>query len=1005
MDVNQEILDALLGIREELENQNFKSNNGYSNRMSNVYGRIAGGRTLHDVYQTKYLHREYKEKYKNTKELLDLLSRINNLTDEEEKKLKDVGIDVEELREDSEKLKNNVNELHDKLSDLSNKKYSTNLASRAVAYNNLFSKIGRSLKDIDSSLFGFAQPWAKADKAASQYAKTIAMTEAGMKSLRDTTINSVVHGKIGIKYNMSTEELLTAQQNYVQSIGRNLRIDASQQESLAAMSAVMTPERTNELAAAFENFGVSLNGVAEHSGKMFATASKHGLSFEKYTSNVAKNIKIAQNYTFKNGLKGLESMAEKATALKLDMGQVAAFADKVSTIEGSIDVASKLQVLGGSFASIADPLGMLSEGLMDMEGLTDRVINMIGGLGSFNKKTGEVEVSAFNKQRIKAAAQAMGMDYSQLMESVTAKEKREEITRQINASSNARGLDKDIQELIKNSATFNEKGEAGISINGEFKTLDKITNADREDLIKETQDQSADIKDIAKNLRSLVDAREGFTKQREAVQAKMTGWLGGIMKSVTTFAGSLTHLLGLIVVGKGIGTVANMLGSGMNIVDLFRGGKGFGGAARGGKGVFGRLFGAGAEKSVGTVGNVIGKGSSTVGKTITTAAGKSYTVIGNRVINGSGKEIFGAAKNSVLESAAKVSQTSAKVAGTAGKLLKGAGIGLALGLAGKGLEKWRDKRAEQGKMNGYDALTVGSSALKGAAWGSMLGPWGALIGGAIGAAVGGVKAAKKNREKALDNKIAEKGIERKGEYGAWGLKRINNALDDGNISRRLRRKLERQGDTAILAQIDAKKKEKEEEKEKKKDRRAERWGKILGGGKSSIAKGMFSVEKAYFGGKAFGFGSEENEGDDKNKKDSKFNKAFENGTLSPSFLNNGIFGFHGNLSKMGISNIKGIAEKGKNPDLKETFEIAKRANANNNGTNTENKKFNSGKLDLNISGTIKLEGINGKQVDITDKLVENRDFVKKLTKVITERIGEHKSGKLTQDNNNMAKVI
>ena len=1038
---NKEILDALLDIRDELANQNFKTNAGSTNRMSNVYKRRAGGSTLNDVLEMRKEHRQVKQEYKETKELLDLLSRINDLTDEEVKKLEDAKINVEELRKDSKKLEDNVGGLQDKLGDLSNKKYSTNFSNRVVAFNNVFSTIGRSLREIDNSLFGFVEPWAKADKAASKYAKTIAMTEAGMKSLRDTTIKSVVHGKIGINYNMSTEELLAAQQNYVQSVGRSLRIDASQQESLAAMSAVMGGDRTNELAAAFENFGVSLNGVAEHSGKMFATASKHGLSFEKYTSNVAKNIKIAQNYTFKNGLKGLESMAQKATALKLDMGQVAAFADKVSTIEGSIDVASKLQVLGGSFAAIADPLGMLSEGLMDMEGLTDRVIKMVGGLGSFNKQKGEIEVSAFNKQRIKAAAQAMGMDYSQLMESVNASAKREEIARQINASSNARGLDKDMQELIKNSATFNEKGEAGISINGEFKTLDKITNADREDLIKETQDQSADIKDIAKNLRSLVDAREGFTKQREAVQAKMTGWLGGIMKSVTTFAGSLTHLLGLIVVGKGIGTVASMLGGGLNIVDIFRGGKGAGGAARGGKGLFGRLFGRGGEKSVEQVGNTIGErsakragvragsklmekagrfGASSITKTSNIGAklsSKGFTKLGGAVSRHAEKQALKHGMSGVAKQGGKriAAKTATKI-GT--KMAAGVAKGGIAGIIGAAGNIATDMLVESGKIKkggaGHTAMKVGSTALEGASLGATIGSIfpgigtaiGAAVGAIGGAVVGSVKMAKIKREQALDNKLATMGLERKGDYGAWGLKRINNALDDGNISRRLRRKLERQGDTAILAQIDAKKKEKEEEKEKKKDRRAERWGKILGGGKSSIAKGMFSVEKAYFGGKAFGFGSEENEGDDKNKKDSRFNKAFENGALLPSFLNNGIFGFYNHLFKTGISNIKGVTEKGKNHDLNEMFEIAKKAeNAKNNGANSENQKFNGGKLDLNISGTIKLEGANGKQVDITDNLIKDKDFIRELTKKITSQINRHQVGSDRQDNNNMAKVI
>ena len=89
-------------------------------------------------------------------------------------------------------------------------------------------------------------------------------------------------------------------------------------------------------------------------------------------------------------------MAKKATAIKLDMQQVANFANNVDSVEKSITVASKLQVLGGPFAQMADPMGMLNESLNDMEGLQDRMVNMIGSLGTFNKTTGEVEVSSFD---------------------------------------------------------------------------------------------------------------------------------------------------------------------------------------------------------------------------------------------------------------------------------------------------------------------------------------------------------------------------------------------------------------------------------------------------------------------------------------------------------------------------------------------------------------------------------------------------------------------------------
>ena len=816
------------------------------------------------------------------------------------------------------------------------------------------------------------EPWSKADKAASKYAKTLAMTEQGMKNLRKSTIDNVVNSKIGINYNISTDELIEAQQKYVQSVGRSLKIDNTQQETLAAMTAVIG-DRSNELAAAFENFGVNLNSVGDHAFKMFTEASKSGLSFEKYSDNVAKNIKIAQNYTFKNGLRGLESMAKKATALKLDMGQVASFADKVSTIEGSIDVASKLQVLGGQFAAIADPMAMLSEGLMDMEGLTDRIIKMVGGLGNFNKKTGEVEVSAFNKQRIKAAAQAMGMDYSQLMESVNASTRREAIDREISSSAHARGLNEDMKELLRNTATFDKNGKAGVSVNGEFVNLEDLTNEDYDVLVKETQSEAADIKDIARMLRSIEDVQKGTRKQYEANKAQVIEHLGAgdFTKNVIKGIGEANWWLKFIAIGSiaksalNIGLTAR--GIRRNFINL----KGFGkGVARGG----GR--GVSAANAMGEGGHGIrGLFSRGGTKTVTTAGGKTYQVAGGRVFNSSGKELFGAAKANVLKSA-----SAGKAAVNAAKLAKGVNIAGLVGLVGNIATDYAVKKGKIKKGGaGHTAAKVGFSAMEGAgiglmtaglaakfaAGGSAVGPIGtavgAILGAATGAIIGGVKMAKVKREMRVDEKLNKLGIERKGSYGARQYKLINKALETGEISDRMRRKLEKKGDTAILEAIDKKKEEKEKNQTK-------------------IAKGTFTVKNAYFNGSAFGNGGGFGALD----------------LLNPIKMAQKTLAFTGSLLKgttEKIGNIKGIPETGKGITPFEKQQAY-----------AQNRNQGRGGYDINISGTITLVSGNGQEVDITDNLLSDQTFVRNLTDKIINQTGQNKFGVQRQDVNAMGRM-
>ena len=801
-----------------------------------------------------------------------------------------------------------------------------------------------SLKSMYGELNHIIEPWAKADKAASKYAKTLAMTEQGMKDLRRNSINNVVNSKIGINYNISTDELIEAQQKYVQNVGRSLRIDNTQQETLAAMTAVMG-DRTTELAAAFENFGVNLNGVGDHAFKMFTEASKSGLSFEKYSDNVAKNIKIAQNYTFKNGLRGLEGMAKKATALKLDMSQVASFADKVSTIEGSIDVASRLQVLGGQFAAIADPMAMLSEGLMDMEGLTDRIIKMVGGLGNFNKKTGEVEVSAFNKQRIKAAAQAMGMDYSQLMESVNASTRREAIDREISSSAHARGLNEDMKELLRNSATFDKNGKAGISVNGEFVNLEDLTNADYEVLVKETQDQASDIKDIARMLRSIEDIEQGTRKQYEANKAKVieNNGRGDRLKTViSNKIGESNRLLRIIAYGSIFKSIASIgltaLSIPLNILSNFSNIKNIGkGVGRGG----GRNFSSAnaiAENKEG-IKNVFRKsGGETLG------AGKHFKKT---------KQVFRLVKGGKGLQVAKLGMKSV------GKRLPVVGGLIAGGIeAYENKDKFKDKSTRGsaiGKTAG-SAIGVGVGTLLGGALLPVLGPLGPMLGGIVGEKVGkfvGGTIGKiqdnriiKNRA-IVDKQLEKFGIERKGDYKVKHLKQIDKALKTGKMSDNLRNKLLEQGDIDLVKKIDSIKSENN-----------------IG---ETIKNGRFSVENAYFDGVGFG---PKNFGPKNIEIKTSIDKLHEN-----------------------VGVVKCIPETGRGIVPHQRVQ-----------TFSQNENQGRNGYDINISGTITLVSANGQEVDITDNLLSDQTFVRSLTEKIIRQTGQNNYGVQRADVNQMGRM-
>ena len=368
----------------------------------------------------------------------------------------------------------------------------------------------------------FLNIWGKIDQQASKFAKSVGVGAEGMAKMRRNAIETVAKGSFAAKYNVDASELIDLQNKFASSIGRNVMVSASDQENMAAINAV-APEVGADMATKLDNFGQSYTDVAKRAGRMFKEAGEYGISFEKYSKNFAENIKIAQNYTFANGLKGLEAMAKRATAIKLDMQQIASFAEKVSTVEGAVNTGAKLQVLGGQFAQFSNPLSMLNEGLLDVEGLEKRFERMIDGLARFNEKTGEVEISSFNKQRIKAAAEAMGMDYGQVIESAQAKGRRSFVENALEKS--GRSWSDADAEFIKNTATI-ENGVAKLSYNDANgnkveRNISELSQNELELIRRQTQSESDDIKDIATTLRGWDDVITGGKKQYENAKARI----------------------------------------------------------------------------------------------------------------------------------------------------------------------------------------------------------------------------------------------------------------------------------------------------------------------------------------------------------------------------------------------------------------------------------------------------------------------------------------------------
>lgn len=592
--------------------------------------------------------------------------------------------------------------------------------------------------------------WGSVDHAASNMAKSIGLSKQSMDSLRKGTLEFSQNAHIGTRYNTSVVELMQMQVKYSKDIGRAMRLNNAEMEDFAAMKQLVGDDSAVKFAASFEKFGFGISDTAKGIGKLRNEAIKAGISFDKYSSNLLDNISLAQKYTFKNGIDGLRAMAKHSTAIKWNMQQTASFAEKVSNVEGAVTTSANLSVLGGQFANFANPITMLYESLNDMESLNDRITKMFSQFATFNKKTNQIEVSAFDRMRIRSAAQAMGIDYGQVMESVFAQGRRKVAEQQINKSNI--NLKEGQREFLLNSSMIDrESGRAYVNLTDENgvsrkKYLDEaFSDKDSTHLDAMRRTETEDIKAMATATMSIKDQIEGIKKE---YLDKISEWIEGdtivkIKDIIQKYGDKIVWGMLALNTGKALfsslASIASAVWSIRSAMAVNNALKGVGGVG---------------STSAPVIGSPMTRGGSSfwgAGTTITSGkyAGKilkpGYSYRNGHVLDSAGRSV-GRMKD--VGSKYTMSKASSFLKSTGGRMVGGLGAAVLGYATTKGGDYLRDNsNGNKTKDNWGKALSISGSALSGAGMLAMFGVPGMVIGGILGGAYGIYKNVKYDKEK------------------------------------------------------------------------------------------------------------------------------------------------------------------------------------------------------------------------------------------------------------------
>jgi hypothetical protein len=305
---------------------------------------------------------------------------------------------------------------------------------------------------------------------------------------------------------VDTKMLSKMQGDYSEEMGRTLQLTDAGNQSMAALAkgTSLGSEGAAQFAADMDNFGISAEGSKRTVDTLLNTAHKMGVNASASTKKLADNLKLANKFNFKSGIKGLGDMVALSLKYKVNMDSVSNFAEGVQDIEGAVEAAAKLQVLGGNWSKLGDPFQLMYKSRNDLKGFTEDIINATDVTGEFDKSTGEFKITALELSRLREVAKATNMDFENLSQMVKETAKNSRIKNKLI------GFDKGDQEFLSSLATFDEKKkEYVIKINGDeilINDMKKLRNLD----IKAIKNQQEDSKERAKNAMTFDETWEGM---------------------------------------------------------------------------------------------------------------------------------------------------------------------------------------------------------------------------------------------------------------------------------------------------------------------------------------------------------------------------------------------------------------------------------------------------------------------------------------------------------------
>lgn len=240
----------------------------------------------------------------------------------------------------------------------------------------------------------------------------------------------------------------------------------------ASMAYTKNSRTLLENAEGFRNIGLGLSDAARAIEDIGKRSVNMGLSAKATSETLIKNLGALNAYGFQNGIKGLGKMVQEAQSLKINMDDVLKVADKLYDPESAISLAANLQVVGGAFGDLSDPIKLMYDATNNVESLQTSIIGAARSLATYNAEQGRFEVSGANLRRAKAMSDALGISMGELTNMAVKGAAKFEAMSQLDMFPK---LSDEQKEFVSNLATMKD-GKVGFDLPKDMAAQMGITN-------------------------------------------------------------------------------------------------------------------------------------------------------------------------------------------------------------------------------------------------------------------------------------------------------------------------------------------------------------------------------------------------------------------------------------------------------------------------------------------------------------------------------------------------